>query len=172
VMEVRQVFKYCPRCGSRGTADEHMLACPKCGLHTYFNPKPVQSVILKNENDEYLFVVRAIDPRKGYLDFPGGFVEAGENFEQTTRRELKEELGIEVGELKYLSTTVDEYLYQDVNYQVSGVTYTGELPKDAKLVPADDVSGVEFYRLEEIPMERLAWPSMHEMIATLKTQSR
>jgi hypothetical protein len=74
--------------------------------------------------------------------------------------------------LKYLSTTVDEYLYQDVNYQVSGVTYTGELPKDAKLVPADDVSGVEFYRLEEIPMERLAWPSMHEMIATLKTQSR
>jgi ADP-ribose pyrophosphatase YjhB (NUDIX family) len=167
-MEVNEAFRYCPRCGSQGTADEHMLACPECGLHTYFNPKPAQSLILKNDKDEYLFVVRSAEPRKGYLDFPGGFAEAGEDFEQTSRRELKEELGIEVGRLKYLSAHADEYLYQGVNYKVSGVSYTAELPKNAELTPADDVSGVEFYKLKNVPMDRLAWPSMREMIAKLK----
>lgn len=166
-MEVDKVFKYCPRCGNLGEPDKHMLACTNCSLHTYFNPKPVQCLILKNADDEYLFVVRSIEPRKGYLDFPGGFVEAGENFEQTTRRELKEELGIDVGELKYLCSSIDEYLYQDVNYKVSGVAYTADLPEGAKLIPADDVSGVEFYKLSDIPTDRLAWPSMREMIAKL-----
>ena len=167
-MDIKQAFKFCPRCGAQGSADGRMLACPNCGLHTYFNPKPVQSVILKGSDDKFLFVVRSIEPRKGFLDFPGGFVEEGENFEQTSRREVKEELGIEIGELKYLCSSVDEYLYQGVNYRVSGVAYTAELPENAALAPADDVSDVEFYSLEEVPMDRLAWPSMREMIAKLK----
>lgn len=170
-MDMEKAFTHCPRCGAQGQPEKHMLACTNCGLHTYFNPKPVQSLILKNSKDEYLFVVRAVEPRKGYLDFPGGFVEAGENFEETTRRELKEELGIEVGELKYLCSSIDEYLYQDVNYKVSGVAYTAQLPDNAELVPADDVSGVEFYKLSDIPADSIAWPSMREMIDKLNDLS-
>lgn len=128
------------------------------------------SVILANEKDEILFVVRAIEPEKGKLDFPGGFVEEGENFEDTTRRELKEELGIEVGKLEYLTTDADRYLFDGLNYHTSGVTYTGKLPRGAKLKPADDVESVEFYKLEDIPMDRLAWPSMHRMIKVLKSK--
>jgi NAD+ diphosphatase len=169
-MDVKEAFKYCPRCGAEFSKEPHFSKCPACGLSYYFNPKPVQSVVLKNDKGEYLFVVRAVEPRKGYLDFPGGFVEEGENFEATTRRELKEELGVEVDNLEYLSTHTDEYLFDDINYKVSGVTYLGRLPKAAELKPADDVSGVEFYKLKDIPMDRLAFPSMHEIVAVLRAR--
>lgn len=166
-MDIKTAFKFCPRCGTKFHKNKLHLNCPACGLSYYFNPKPVQSVILKNSKNEYLFVVRAVEPRKGFLDFPGGFVEEDENFEETSRRELKEELGIDVGELKYLSTHIDHYAFQGIDYKVTGVTYLADLPDDAALMPADDVAGFEFYKLSEIPMDRLAFPSMAEMLKRL-----
>lgn len=168
-MEVKDAFKFCPRCSSQFKNEASYLKCPVCGLSYYLNPKPVQSVIIKNDKDEYLFVVRSIEPRKGYLDFPGGFVEVGENFEQTTRRELKEELGIEVGKLTYLSSHTDDYLYDGIKYKVIGVTYLAELLKGAELKPADDVSAIEWHKLDKIPTDRIAWSSMLEIISKLKS---
>lgn len=168
-MEIQEVFKFCPRCGANFFKKTKFLECRACGLSYYLNPKPAQSVILKNDKDQYLFVIRALEPRKGYLDFPGGFVDANEDFEGSARREVKEELGIDIGELKYLISGLDEYLFQGINYKVANVAYTGQLPKEAKLKPADDVSGFEFYNLNDIPLERLAWKTMHEMIAELKS---
>lgn len=167
-MDITEAYKFCPRCGAKLSKQPSHLQCLSCGLSLYTNPKPVQSLILKNNKDEYLFVVRAIEPRKDYLDFPGGFVEQGETFEDTSRREAKEELGIDIGELTYLCSHIDEYLYQDINYKVTGVAYTAQLPAGSVLRPADDVSGVEFYKLADIPMERLAWPSMRKMIQKIK----
>lgn len=168
-MDVKQAFGFCPRCGAKFDKLEHYHKCRNCGLRYYFNPKPVQSVILFNEKSEILFVVRAVEPRKGCLDFPGGFVELNENFEDATRREAKEELGIDVTDLKYLSTHTDDYLFEDIRYHVSGVTYTGRLPQGVNLKPADDVAGYEFYKLEDIPIDRLAFKSMHEMVDKLKS---
>ena len=170
-MEVKEAFKFCPRCSARFNKTAHHLKCPSCGLSYYLNPKPVQSVILENEQNEILFVVRSIEPRKGYLDFPGGFVDEDEGIDESARREIKEELGIDVGSLKYLSDHTDDYPFEEISYRTIGITYIGKLPAGAILKPADDVSGVEFYKLESVPIDRLAWPSMHEMLANLKTKA-
>jgi NAD+ diphosphatase len=169
-MDAKEVYKFCPRCGAKFAAKTDILKCDACGLSFYVNPKPVMSVILLNDKDEIMFTIRAIEPRKGYLDFPGGFTEEGENLEDTTRREIKEELGIEIGELEYLSTDGDRYLYDGINYHTTGVTYLGKLPKGAEIKPADDVESVEFYKIEDIPMDQLAWPSMRRMIEALKSK--
>lgn len=135
------------------------MQCEDCGLGTYFNPKPVSEIALQNDKGQYLFAVRGTEPNKGCLDFPGGFVDDNENFEQAIRRELKEELNLEVGKLEYLGTTKDEYLFQGVNYHSTGISFFAKLPKSAKPKPADDVASFEFYTLDDVPLKRLAWPS-------------
>jgi ADP-ribose pyrophosphatase YjhB (NUDIX family) len=166
-MEVKDAFKFCPRCGSKLEPKDNFLKCGECDLNFYINPKPVTSVILQDKDGRYLFVKRSVEPRKGYWDFPGGFAEENEDFEQSARRETKEELGVDVGKLEYLSTHIDSYLYQEINYRVIGVTFTGRVPDNAVFMPDDDVESYQFFDRDKFPIDKLAWPSMHEMIQKL-----
>jgi len=162
-----KAFKFCPRCGHETSVKEKLMSCGSCGLDTYFSPKPVQEIILRNSEGKYLFCVRGVEPRKGYLDFPGGFVEPNETFEQSVRRELMEELGIEAGNIEYLRSSYGDYMFQGVNYHVVGNSYLAELPDESQVKPADDVHAVEYYSLQEIPRDRLAWPSANEVLKIL-----
>lgn len=47
--------------------------------------------------------------KEGYYDIPGGKIEEGENPEQTAIREMKEETGLKVGNLKYKGNMIIEY---------------------------------------------------------------
>ncbi|HVX58873.1 MAG TPA: NUDIX domain-containing protein [Candidatus Saccharimonadales bacterium] len=169
-MEIRDAYKFCPRCGAQGKSDDYRLSCPGCGLSTYFSPKPVQEIVLENAAGEILLCVRAADPGKGLLDFPGGFVEPDETFEESVRREVKEELGIDidVNDFEYLSSSFNKYPYQGIDYPVVGTSFLAKLPAGAKIRPGDDVADVEFYKLEDVPMDRLAWPPDVELIKLLK----
>src|SRR5665213_497660 len=142
-MELKEAYIFCPRCGKPGESQNNRLHCSSCGLDTYFNPKPATDVALLNSEGKFLFCVRGANPLKGYLDLPGGFVEAGETFEQSARRELKEELGIEIDSLEFLRSSLGDYLFQDINYHVIGNAYFARLPDGAQVVPADDVDNVE-----------------------------
>lgn len=65
-------------------------------------------VVLRNPQDpETLLVRREYDPEKGKWACPGGHCEVGEEFEDACRRELKEETGVEAGELHPLGEVGD-----------------------------------------------------------------
>jgi len=54
--------------------------------------------ILARADGYYLFTQRPADKSyAGYWEFPGGKIEAGENVEQALRRELVEEIGVQIG---------------------------------------------------------------------------
>lgn len=167
-----QAFKFCLRCGAKAQPKDNHLACKSCGLNFYLNPKACTSVVLKDRGGKYLFVKRATEPKKGYWDFPGGFAEENEDFEECSRREVKEELGIEIGDLEYLGTHKDHYDHQGVTYITIGVSYLANFPENAKLQPADDVSDYKFFGLEEIPKAKLAFAMMHEMIKELAKRQK
>jgi ADP-ribose pyrophosphatase YjhB (NUDIX family) len=166
-MSVLDSFSYCPRCSNALTLKTEFLHCPKCGLEFYSNPKPATALILKNSKGEYLLVKRAVDPKKGFWDLPGGFVEDNEDFEVCARRETKEELGIEVKDLKYIGSYLDAYLYQDVVYPTLAVAFLGEVKDSDVLLPDDDVASFAYFKLQDLPFDKLAFESIKQMFDSL-----
>ena len=63
-------------------------------------PEPTVGVVIYNEKSEILFV--QMDKWGKYWNIPGGHIEIGEKYEDTVKREVKEETGLEVSEIEYL----------------------------------------------------------------------
>lgn len=62
------------------------LQCEGCGFIHYMNPRVVAAVIVEHTG-RLLLQQRAIEPRRGYWTFPGGFLEVGETPEAGARRD-------------------------------------------------------------------------------------
>ncbi len=169
-MNVMDVFKFCPRCKSELKVSGNLATCPECGLYYYDNPRPCCAAILKNSKGEVLLTKRALEPKKGYWDLPGGFIDKDETLEEGIARELLEELGVVVKELKYIGSASDWYDYREVDYPVVGATFVGQLEDDASLNPQDDVADYKFFLPEDLPLDKIAFPSIRAIIADLQTK--
>jgi ADP-ribose pyrophosphatase YjhB (NUDIX family) len=66
-------------------------------------------------------------PAKGKLAVPGGFIDIGETAEDGLRREIREEVNLAPGELRYLCTQVNDYVYRDINYPVLDLYFVGRV---------------------------------------------
>lgn len=161
--QIYMEYKFCPKCGSKADRKlPNLLVCPNCSFNFYINPSPTNAVILENSKGEILLVKRKFEPKKGYLDLPGGFVEQGESLEESTIREAKEEIGIEISEVAYFKSYPDEYLYQGINIKTLGAVLTAQIADDAVPKPADDVEEVMFYKKDELPLEKIAFESIRK----------
>ena len=92
---------FCGRCGKKMIHDqqERMVKCPSCGNMVY--PKLMPAVIVGVTRGDKILVSRyAGRAYKGYA-LIAGFCEIGESFEQTVRREVMEEVGLKVKEIRY-----------------------------------------------------------------------
>ncbi|OHV35988.1 MULTISPECIES: NUDIX domain-containing protein [Pseudofrankia] len=90
---------FCSYCGTRYGPDATWpRVCAACGETTYRNPTPVAVALLPvvmPAGERGLVVVRRdIDPGRGELGLPGGFMDVGEVWREATVRELREETGI------------------------------------------------------------------------------
>lgn len=91
--------KFCGACGSRmdHKEDERALQCPRCGMVVYPRISPV--VIVGVVDDDRILLAQGVNSR-----LPGliaGFVEIGETLEDTVRREVMEETGLRVKNIRY-----------------------------------------------------------------------
>jgi NAD+ diphosphatase len=166
-MSVLDSYTFCPRCGKNLIRSKHFLKCSSCELEVYSNSKPATALILKNSKDEYLLVKRAVDPKKGWWDLPGGFVDDDENFEQCIIREAKEELGIDIGEIEYYGSYYDVYPFQGEIYPTLAVVFIGAIDDNIVITTDDDVASYEFFKLEDLPLDKLAFESMEIILRSL-----
>lgn len=99
------------------------------------------------------------------LDLPGGFVEPMESAEAAVVREIKEELGILVTNAAYLGSFPNEYIYSGFSVFTVDLAFICKVDDITAIVPADDVSEVEFMFPKDVKQEELCSKSMADIIS-------
>lgn len=96
--------RYCGRCAAQTSsrADERAKRCPDCGLVSYPRISPAIMVLISR--GEELLLARGPHFKQGVFSALAGFVEPGESLEQTIHREVMEEVGLEVQNLRYFNS--------------------------------------------------------------------
>ncbi|MBQ4378460.1 MAG: NUDIX domain-containing protein [Treponema sp.] len=147
-------FNFCPSCGSKNIKNVNMRKwlCSDCGFDLYNNVASAVGLVIRTPEGKILLEKRAKEPRKGFLAFPGGFVDPDESAEEACIRECREETGVEPVSLKYIATFPNTYLYKNIQYKTCDMFFEAELPENAELHAQEgEVLGFEeiFVRNEE-----------------------
>ena len=93
--------KFCPRCAHLliPAASERALICPSCKNVIY--PRIDPAIITGVINGDFLLLTKYAQRELPYYALIAGFAEIGESFEETVKREVKEEVGLEVANIRY-----------------------------------------------------------------------
>jgi NAD+ diphosphatase len=104
VVEWDRTHRYCGRCGTptHTKAGERAKECPSCGYVAYPRVSPAMMALVTRGNE--LLLARAHRFPAGMFSALAGFVEPGETIEDCVVREVREEVGIEVGKLTYFAS--------------------------------------------------------------------
>ena len=138
---------FCGRCGSRTEEHENDRAtsCPDCGLVSYPRISP-SIIVLVRKGDQALLARNRMWPTDMYSTL-AGFVEPGESIEQTVHREVREEVGIEVCNLRYFGSQSWPFpnslmLGFHADYQSGEFVYADGEISEAKWFNADDLPNI------------------------------
>ncbi len=143
-------YKYCPYCATpletRYIEGRERAYCPRCGFIHYRNPLPSVGIIAHRDG-KFLLIKRGREPQKGVWAPPSGFIEEGEDPEETAIRELEEETGMK-GEVEELLGVYrnNSKVYGDVLVITYLVKITG-----GSLRAGDDAEEAKLFRYEDLP---------------------
>ena len=111
----------------------------------------LDAVIFKdlNSSAKILLIKRKKDPFKNSWALPGGFLEETEELEEGAKRELLEETGLEIEDLKQLKTYGD--IYRDPRGRTISIAFIGVVNKEVKIKAGDDAKEANWFDLDELP---------------------
>lgn len=156
---------FCGRCGGPTVHDskERMVRCTSCGNMIF--PKICPAVIVAvTDNDRILLTKYAGRMYRNYA-LIAGFNEAGETLEQTVEREVMEEVGLKVKNIRY---------YKSQPWGLSGSLLSGffcELDGDDKItLQEDELSLGTWVKADELDLEDDGISLTREMIIKFRDE--
>jgi NADH pyrophosphatase NudC (nudix superfamily) len=102
----REESRYCGSCGHPNTdagQGEYARICPRCGRKEFPRISPAILVLIKNECGEVL-LAHNNNFKDNVYSLIAGFMEAGENLENTVAREVREEVGLEIDSIAFVAS--------------------------------------------------------------------
>ena len=159
------VRKYCGHCGSPMVHDakERMMRCPDCGQMEYPKISPAVIVGILHK-DKILMSKYAGRDNITYYALIAGFTEIGESIEETIRREVMEEVGLKVKNIRY---------YKSQPWSFSSTLLCGffcEVDGDTDItLDTEELAVGEWFDRDNIPVEDDGVSLTREMIGVFKT---
>lgn len=95
--------------------------------------RPAGYAVVRRDDEVLLVKMK----QSGKFFFPGGAVDVGEPMEDAVRREVREETGVEVGELEFLMMKETFFAYGDMVYHALNFVYAAEVASGEELVCSD-----------------------------------
>jgi NAD+ diphosphatase len=104
IIDWDRTHQFCSRCGTRTEIRADMCAkeCSQCGLIDF--PRISPAVIVLVERDKKVLLARSSRFKDELYSVLAGFVDPGETLEEAVRREVKEEVNIEVSNIRYFGS--------------------------------------------------------------------
>lgn len=121
--------------------------------YTYKYPRPSVTadcvVITKESDPQVLLIQRGGEPFKGRWAFPGGFMEMDETTEQCAIRELEEETGLRITDVKQIGaySKVD----RDPRGRTITVAYLARIDAPIDVKGLDDAANAQWFPLSSLP---------------------
>lgn len=104
VAEWARTHRFCGACGGPTThvAGERCMRCPACGHSAYPRISPAMMVLVRR--GPAILLARHRNSPTNFFTALAGFVEAGESIEECIHREVHEEVGLQVRDLRYFAS--------------------------------------------------------------------
>jgi NAD+ diphosphatase len=137
--------KYCGKCGSitHTKTDERVKVCPKCGFMSY--PRISPAIIVAVVKEDELLLAHNIHNKTNMYSIIAGFLEPGETLEECVSREVFEEVGIKVKNVKYFGSQPWPY----PNSLMIG--FTAEYKSGEINVDGEEIDDAGWYKRDNLP---------------------
>lgn len=163
-----EIFAFCPRCGVGRPASTRGVIpfrCEACDFLYFFGPVTAVAALILRDDGRALFIRRAKDPARGRLALVGGFVDVGETAEHALRREVREEVRLEIEDVGFLSSHPNDYRYQGVVYPVVDFFFVARTRDHDRAAALDGVDSFTWLDPATIDLADLAFPSMQDAVS-------
>ena len=117
--------------------------CSQCGRHANRGVS-IDAVVIRD--GRILLIKRGSEPYRGMWALPGGYVEWDESVEDTVRREVKEETGLEVADMKLIGVFSRPCRHPK---QTINIAYLVNADGEAKA--GDDAADIDWFPFGELP---------------------
>jgi NAD+ diphosphatase len=145
VVEWDRTHRYCGRCGTptRNKGGERAKECPACGYVAYPRVTPAMMVLVTRGRE--LLLARAPRFPPGMYSALAGFVEPGETIEDCIHREVREEVGIRVGDIRYFASQSWAFPHSLM------IAYTAEYASGELQPDAAEIAEAKWFAWDAVP---------------------
>ena len=147
IVDWDRTHRFCGRCGTRTErADEdRSRRCPACRLSAYPRLAPAVICVVERGDDEILLAHGTRFPAPFYSAL-AGFVEPGESLEGAVVREIKEEVGVDVTDVRYFGSQPWPFPHSLM------IGFTARYAGGDIVIDPVEIADAKFFRKDDLPL--------------------